>query len=67
MPKNKRVNMNARLNFSENDECPTCEQSITDATKETTVHRTSKVGELTDAISDVERMESKNKTDSNSS
>ena len=58
--KNKRSEHERQIEFFQNnDECPTCEQSITDATKQTQfVHRTSKVGELTDAISDVERMES---------
>jgi len=58
--KNKRSEHERQIEFFQNnDECPTCEQSITDATKQTAlVHRTSKVGELTDAISDVERMES---------
>ena len=45
--------------FQNNDECPTCEQSITDATKQTQIEsRNNKVGEVTTALRDIERMES---------
>ena len=45
--------------FQNNDECPTCEQSITDATKQTQIEsRNEKVGELQTALRDIERMES---------
>ena len=45
--------------FQNNDECPTCEQTITDATKQTQIEsRTTKIGELETAIGDIDRMES---------
>ena len=44
--------------FQNNDECPTCEQPITDATKQTQIEsRGTKIGELQTAIGDIERME----------
>ena len=44
--------------FQNNDECPTCQQSITDATKQTQIAtRTEKLREISDAIGDIERME----------
>ena len=45
--------------FKNNDECPTCEQPITDATKQTqTELRNTKIGEIQNGISDLHRMES---------
>jgi DNA repair exonuclease SbcCD ATPase subunit len=45
--------------FKNNDECPTCEQPITDATKQTqTELRNTKIGEIENGISDLQRMES---------
>ena len=44
--------------FQNNDECPTCEQSITDATKQTqTELRTAKIGELDTAIDSCKTLE----------
>jgi len=56
---NKRGEYERQINFfEENAECPTCEQDITDATKQTQIAtRNSKVGELDKAISDAKRME----------
>ena len=58
---NKRGEHERQINFFQNNsECPTCEQTITDATKQTQIEsRTTKIGELTDAISQVEEMERK--------
>ena len=45
--------------FKNNDECPTCEQSITDETKQTqTELRTSKIREIENGIGDLQRLES---------
>lgn len=56
---NKRGEYERQINFfEENAECPTCEQDITDATKQTQIAtRNTKVGELDRAISDAKRME----------
>ena len=56
---NKRGEYERQINFfEENAECPTCEQDITDATKQTQIAtRNTKVGELNRAISDAKRME----------
>ena len=56
---NKRGEYERQINFfKENAECPTCEQDITDATKQTQIAaRNTKVGELDRAISDAKRME----------
>ncbi len=56
---NKRNEHDRQIKFFEdNAECPTCEQSITDATKQTQIAtRTSKVEELTTAIESVENLE----------
>lgn len=44
--------------FKESDECPTCEQSITDATKQTQIEsRSDKLREIETAISDIATME----------
>ena len=44
--------------FQNNDECPTCEQPITDTTKQTQIEsRGTKISELQTAIGDIERME----------
>ena len=45
--------------FKNNDECPTCEQSITDETKQTqTELRTNKIREIENGIGDLQRLES---------
>ena len=45
--------------FKNNDECPTCEQSITTATKQTqTELRTTKIRDIENGIADLQRMES---------
>ena len=45
--------------FKDNDECPTCEQSITDATKQTQIEsRGTKIREIENGITDLQRMES---------
>ena len=56
---NKRGEYERQINFfEENAECPTCEQDITDATKQTQIAtRNSKVGELNEAINAAKRME----------
>ncbi len=56
---NKRGEYERQINFfEENAECPTCEQDITDATKQTQIAtRNSKVGELNEAIDAAKRME----------
>jgi DNA repair exonuclease SbcCD ATPase subunit len=58
---NKRGEHEKQINFFQNNsECPTCEQTITDATKQTQIEsRTTKIGELTEAISQLEEMERK--------
>ena len=44
--------------FKDNDECPTCEQSITDATKQTQIEsRGTKIREIKNGITDLQRME----------
>ena len=44
--------------FKDNDECPTCEQSITDATKQTQIEsRGTKIREIENGITDLQRME----------
>ena len=57
---NKRGEHDRQIKFFQNnDECPTCEQTITDATKQTQIEsRTTKIGELETAIGDIDRMES---------
>ena len=56
---NKRRHHDTQIEFFQNnDECPTCEQPITDATKQTQIEsRNTKIGELQTAITDIERME----------
>jgi len=56
---NKRGEHERQINFFQsNAECPTCEQDITDATKQTQINaRNSKVEELDNAIADANRME----------
>ncbi len=49
--------------FQTNDECPTCEQSITDTTKQTQIAtRTDKITEIENGIRDLQRMESEEQT-----
>ena len=56
---NKRGEHERQINFFQsNAECPTCEQDITDATKQTQINaRNYKVEELDNAIADANRME----------
>ena len=45
--------------FQNNDECPSCEQPITESTKQTQIEsRTTKIGEIENGIADLQRMES---------
>tara|TARA_B110000908_G_C10238003_1_gene444480 strand:+ start:252 stop:1964 length:1713 start_codon:yes stop_codon:yes gene_type:complete len=60
-----RINSHARQIkfFKDNDECPTCEQSITDDTKQTQIAtRTEKVGEITEGIQQLENLETAEKS-----
>ena len=58
--KNRKAEHDRQIQFFQNnDECPTCEQSITDSTKQTQIEsRTSKIGEIQNGITDLQRMES---------
>ena len=45
--------------FKDNDECPSCEQPITESTKQTQIEsRTTKVRDIENGIADLQRMES---------
>ena len=45
--------------FKDNDECPSCEQPITESTKQTQIKsRTTKIGDIENGIADLQRMES---------
>ena len=45
--------------FKDNDECPSCEQPITESTKQTQIEsRTTKITEIENGIADLQRMES---------
>ena len=45
--------------FQNNDECPSCEQPITESTKQTQIEsRTTKIREIENGIADLQRMES---------
>ena len=45
--------------FQTNDECPSCEQPITESTKQTQIEsRTTKIGDIKNGIADLQRMES---------
>jgi DNA repair exonuclease SbcCD ATPase subunit len=45
--------------FQTNDECPSCEQPITESTKQTQIEsRTTKIGDIENGIADLQRMES---------
>jgi DNA repair exonuclease SbcCD ATPase subunit len=45
--------------FQNNDECPSCEQAITESTKQTQIEsRTTKIGDIENGIADLQRMES---------
>ena len=60
-----RINSHARQIkfFKDNDECPTCEQSITDDTKQTQIAtRTKKVGEINEGIQQLENLETAEKS-----
>jgi len=56
---NKRGNHEKQIEFFQNNsECPTCEQSITESTKQTQIEsRTAKIEELDRAIGELEQME----------
>ena len=56
---NKRSQHDKQIQFFQNnDECPSCEQSITESTKQTQIEsRTQKIGELETAITELEGME----------
>jgi DNA repair exonuclease SbcCD ATPase subunit len=58
--KNRKAEHDRQIEFFQNnDECPTCEQSITESTKQTQIEsRTTKIGEIENGISDLQRMES---------
>jgi len=61
---NKRSNHERKIQFFQtNDECPTCEQSITESTKQTqTERRNEKVRELERAIGELEELENGEKS-----
>ena len=61
---NKRSNHERQIQFFQtNDECPTCEQSITESTKQTqTERRNEKVRELERAIGELEELENSEKS-----
>ena len=61
---NKRSNHERQIQFFQtNDECPTCEQSITESTKQTqTERRNEKVRELERAIGELEELENGEKS-----
>ena len=61
---NRKDNHDRQIKFfKDNDECPTCEQSITDTTKQTQITtRTEKVGEITDGIRQLEELENNEKS-----
>jgi len=61
---NRKDNHDRQIKFfKDNDECPTCEQSITDSTKQTQITtRTEKVGEITDGIRQLEELENTEKS-----
>jgi len=56
---NKRSQHDKQIQFFQNnDECPSCEQPITESTKQTQIEsRTQKIGELETAITELEGME----------
>jgi len=58
--KNKRSEHDRQIQFFQtNDECPSCEQPITESTKQTQIEsRTTKIGDIKNGISDLQRMES---------
>ena len=57
--KNRKAEHDRQIEFfKNNDECPTCEQSITESTKQTQIEsRTTKIGEIENGIGDLQRME----------
>ena len=61
---NRKDNHDRQIKFfKDNDECPTCEQSITDTTKQTQITtRTEKVGEITNGIRQLEELENAEKS-----
>ena len=61
---NRKDNHDRQIKFfKDNDECPTCEQSITDTTKQTQITtRTEKVREITDGIRQLEELENNEKS-----
>jgi len=61
---NRKDNHDRQIQFfKDNDECPTCEQSITDATKQTQIEsRGTKVGEITEGLRQLEELENAEKS-----
>ena len=61
---NRKDNHDRQIKFfKDNDECPTCEQSITDTTKQTQITtRTEKVGEITNGIRQLDELENTEKS-----
>lgn len=61
---NRKDNHDRQIQFfKDNDECPTCEQSITDATKQTQIEsRGAKVGEITEGLRQLEELENAEKS-----
>ena len=58
--KNKRSEHDRQIQFFQtNDECPSCEQPITESTKQTQIEsRNAKIGEIENGIRDLQRLES---------
>ena len=61
---NRKDNHDRQIQFfKDNDECPTCEQSNTDATKQTQIEsRGTKVGEITEGLRQLEELENAEKS-----
>ena len=61
---NRKDNHDRQIQFfKDNDECPTCEQSITDATKQAQIEsRGTKVGEITEGLRQLEELENAEKS-----
>ena len=59
-PQNRKSEHDRQIKFfKDNDECPSCEQPITESTKQTQIEsRTTKIGEIENGIADLQRMES---------
>ena len=57
---NRKSEHDRQINFfKDNDECPSCEQPITESTKQTQIEsRTTKIRDIENGIADLQRMES---------